>query len=478
MADQTAPAPHRFRRRLTGAFVLVAAVSAGVVASVTFLLAREYRWRNVRNTTMHEARVALALAPRELDAEGFERLRAAYEPRTEADMVAAGRTGEFSSSPALTLADVPRALRGEDAPAESTGVRTSVAGRDMLVIGAQGPAGTRYYFFFSVDQVQDSLSELARVSVAGWALTVAVAGAIGQIVARTTLRPVGDVAGAAEAIAAGDLSARLPVASDDEFGALASSFNHMADEVQALVAKLEEAAHRQRQFTADVAHELRTPLTGMSATASVLAEMLDDLPQEARRSANVLIADVRRLRDLVMELLELSRLDAETEPLNVEPLRVADAVDAVLRGAELRRDAHVSVDAHHDVVVAAEPVRLRRILGNLIDNAIVHGDGPVTVRARRVGTNAVIDVFDDGPGIDEDDLPRVFDRFYKSDHSRAKGGSGLGLAIARQHALAQGGDLTVSNEPGGGARFSLVLPSAGGHGGSLVTPPRVSGAGD
>ena len=454
---------------MTAAFVLVAAVSAGVVATLTFVLAREYRWRNVRGTTMQEARVALALAPRNLDAEGFDRLRAAYEPQTRADMVATGPAGEFSSSPALSLQDVPLALRRDRSLAEPTSLRISVSGQDKLIIGASGPADTRYYFFFSVEEVQESLSELARVSLAGWALTVAAAGAIGQVIARTTLRPVANVAGAAEAIAAGDLAARLPVASDDEFGALAASFNHMADEVQALIGELEESARRQRRFTADAAHELRTPLTGMSATASVLAEMLDELPPAARRSATVLVSDVRRLRDLVMELLELSRLDSATEPLDLEPLRIADAINAVVAAAPLRREAEVSLEAQDDILVMAEPVRLRRILGNLIDNAILHGDGRVTVLARRVGANAMIDFVDNGPGIPEEDLSRVFDRFYKSDDSRAKGGSGLGLAIARQHAIAQGGELTVSNEPGGGAHFVLLLPAtAEQH--RLVTP--------
>jgi len=458
--DRASGRPHRFRRRLTAAFLLVAAVSAGAVATVTFLLAREYRWRNVRNTTMHEANIALALAPARLDAASFERLRAAYEPRAGADMVAVSAAGsEFSSSPALHVSDVPASLHVGNALPEPTMVEALVAGQETLVIGASGRGGARYYFFFSLAQLHDSLSELGRVALAAWALTVLAAGAVGQIVARATLRPVAGAAHAAEAIAGGDLTARLSVASDDEFGILGRSFNHMADEVQALVAQLEAAAQRQRRFTADVAHELRTPLTGMSATASVLEEMTDELPATARRPAAVLVADVRRLRDLVMELLELSRLDAETEPARPEPLRVREALDAVVRGADLRRHADIRIDVDGDVVVLAEPVRLRRILGNLIDNAVVHGDGHAVVRARRDGTQAVIDVVDAGPGIPDEDLPRVFDRFYKSDRSRAKGGSGLGLAIARQHAVAQGGNLIAANEDGGGARFTLVLPS-------------------
>ena len=449
---------HRFRRRLTAAFVLVAAISAGVLATATFVFAREYRWRNFRNASLDESRIALALAPASLDAAGFDRLRAVYETRSDADMVVVTPSEVFSSSPALGVSDVPTSLA--ELPSQGADIaETHVGGRPTLVVGMTGPA-SRYYFFYSLAQLEDSLDELARVAVLGWVFTVAVAGAFGQVVARATLRPVGEVAQAAEAIAAGNLSARLPVPSEDEFGGLAGSFNHMADEVQALVAKLEDAAARERRFTADVAHELRTPLTGMTATASVLADFLEEMPAEARRSATVLVSDVRRLRDLVAELLELSRLDATTGELGGEPLRVRDAFEAVIRGADVRREANVVLDGDGDEMVLAEPIRLRRILANLLDNAVVHGGGCVRVSWRRDRDHIVIDVADRGSGIPHGDLTRVFDRFYKSDRSRARGGSGLGLAIARQHALAQEGELTAANMTGGGAVFTLRLPAA------------------
>lgn len=452
-------APNRFRRRLTAAFVLVAAVSAGLVATATFVLARESRWRNFRSAGLQESSVALALAPQALDANSFDRLRAAYDGRSDAEMVVVGPAGVFTSSPALGIDDLPPSLRQVMAP-DPVAVEASVRGRRTLVIGAQGRGGARYYFFFSLKQLEESLRELARVALAGWGLTVAAAGAVGRLVARATLRPIAEVAEAAEAMACGDLSARLAVAADDEFGDLARSFNHMADEVQALVTKLEQAATRQRRFTADVAHELRTPLTGMTATAAVLEESLDEIPAAVRRSATLLVSDVRRLSVLVAELLELSRLEAGTEQLRAEPLRVRDALEAVMRSAGIRHQADVSIEGGGDIVLLAEPAALRRILANLLDNAVVHGGGAVRVLARQEEGRVVIDMTDGGDGIPEPDLPHVFDRFYKSDESRTRGGSGLGLAIARQHALAQGGDLTASNVSGGGARFTLRLPAA------------------
>jgi signal transduction histidine kinase len=166
------------------------------------------------------------------------------------------------------------------------------------------------------------------------------------------------------------------------------------------------------------------------------------------------------LRDLVLELLELSRLDAATESPALVPLHIRAAVDAVVASARLRRDADVDIDIEPSLQVLSDPVRLRRILANLIDNAIVHGGGTVQVHARPVEDEVLVDLIDDGPGIADDELDKIFDRFHKPDRSRATGGSGLGLAIAREYARSQGGALTVRNEPGHGARFTLTLPAA------------------
>lgn len=439
--------------------MLVAAVAGGVVAGVTFLLAREYRWHNLRTQAEDEARIALALAPPALDQMGFERLRALYEPRSEADLVAVRNGRVFSSSPGLDRSDIPRGL----APARGTPpvrTETRVDGRSTLVVGAQGPGGTDYFLFFSLEQLEESLDELARVALAAWAVAVAAAGLVGQIVARETLRPVAEVAGAARAIAGGDLATRLPPAGADEFGLLAAAFNHMADEVEDLVHKLTDAADRERRFTADVAHDLRTPLTGMSAAASVLAEMTDELPPPARSAAAILVGDVGRFRDLVTELLELARLDAGEDSVQVEPLSVAEAVAAVARSTAVRRAAALDVDACADDVVWAEPARLRRIIGNLLDNALTHGRPPVRFVVRRAGPTIIIEVADDGPGVPDAELPRLFDRFYKRDAARSSTGSGLGLAIAREHARAQSGDLVAVNQAGRGTVFVLSLPAA------------------
>jgi two-component system sensor histidine kinase MtrB len=443
---------------LTAAFVLVAAISAGLVAVVTFVLAREYRLRATRSTSLDEARFALAVAPDEFDEVTFERFRTLYEQRSDADILVVQGSTEFTSGANLSVADVPSAL------AELTNdpllAHARVDGRPVLVAGASGRDGADFYVFFSLEQLEQGLDELAQAAALSWLVTIVAAAAVGWFIARRALKPVAQTAAAAEAIAGGDLAARLPASDTDEFGLLATSFNHMADEVESLIGRLAEAADRERRFTADVAHELRTPLTGLAASTAILREQLDALPPSSRRPATIVVADVERLRDLVLELLELANLDAGTERPASSTLHVGAAVDAVIAETELRRAAQLDIDIDPDLQVQADPVPLRRILANLIDNAIVHGDGAVHLRARANGDDVSIAVVDDGPGIAAEELDRVFDRFYKTDRSRARGGSGLGLAIAREYARSQRGSLTVCNDVGKGARFTLSLPAA------------------
>ncbi|MGI9053757.1 MAG: ATP-binding protein [Ilumatobacteraceae bacterium] len=470
MAERLPSAPGRFLRRLTAAFVLVAAVSAGLVAVVTFVLVREYRWRNFRTATTEETRFALALTPGDLNESTFERFRTLYEMRSDAHIVVVQGAEAWQSSADIGPDDIPAGLSVlSDEPVV---IDADVGGRPMTVAGADGGGGASYYLFFDLDELQEGLAELWRAAALSWIATTVVAGAIGRVVARRTLRPVAAVATAAEAIAEGDLTTRLPYGATDEFGTLARSFNHMADEVTDLVGRLADAAARERRFTADVAHELRTPLTGMMASSALLREQLDDLPPELRRPATILVNDVERLGTLVLELLELSRLEAASDEPHVAELDVRAAIDAVVAGAASRRMADIAVDVEPGLVAVADPVGFRRIVANLLDNAIVHGGGTAHVTATDHGRSVAIDIADDGPGITDGELDRVFDRFHKSDHSRASGGSGLGLAIAREYARSQAGTLTVRNEPGRGARFTLDLPTPPrGNGGSGVTEP-------
>lgn len=179
---------------------------------------------------------------------------------------------------------------------------------------------------------------------------------------------------------------------------------------------------------------------------------------ERRRPGELLVANAERLRNLVLELLELARLDSQQEAVQLEPVSVGGLLElaaAPFIGCEL-----VAPRRGDALVVLADRPRFNRVVANLVANAVDHGGEGVHVLARRDGDHAVIEVRDRGPGIDEQDLPLIFDRFFKADRSRSGGGSGMGLAIARQQARLQGGDLDAGNREGGGAWFAFRLPLA------------------
>jgi signal transduction histidine kinase len=325
-----------------------------------------------------------------------------------------------------------------------------------LVVGGRRPStGPDFYIFFPAGDVSAAVTRLGQALAVGGAALVALAALAAGSITRRVLRPVAAASRAASAIAGGDLSARLPVESGDEFGAWAGSFNRMAASLQRSIADLQEGRDRERRFVADVSHELRTPLTALVTEATLLKEHLDAMPAEASRLGQLLAADTGRLRTLVEDLLEVSRLDAgsdATSPAEFDAAALAAAVVAA-------RCPGAALQVPGPLLVAGDRRRLERILGNLVDNAARHGGGAgVEVSLRRDRGDLILVVADRGPGVPAAALGRLFERFYKGDAARATAGSGLGLAIARSHARALGGDLVARPRPGGGLEFEARVP--------------------
>lgn len=361
-----------------------------------------------------------------------------------------------SSLPSLTAAQIPPSLRGR--LTENEVVRTTTLARGMRYLVVAGrPRGSplELYFFFSREGVLGSLSTMRTNLVVGWALVAAFAGLVGAAIARVTLAPVRRTAQAARSLAEGLLSTRLSSGTDDEFGALAEHFNQMAEALEQKITALSEARDGEKRFTAFAAHELRTPLTAMSTACSLLEEDLDVLPERARRPAQLLSTDVARLRRLVLNLLELGQLDSPADRVEVEPVDLDDLVARTVNSG--RWDIDVALDLH-PVTVASDAWSIERIVANLVTNAVRHGKEGVTVRIR--GTThgrAVIEVCDRGPGIPNEEVPQIFDRFYTAD--RSSGGSGLGLAIVREHVQRIGATLDVRTRLGHGTCMVVSLPA-------------------
>ncbi|MEO8571509.1 MAG: HAMP domain-containing sensor histidine kinase [Chloroflexota bacterium] len=334
---------------------------------------------------------------------------------------------------------------------------TTIAGTPRLVVGGRvGSTGPVVYFVRDATAIDAALGQLRVALVIGTLVLVLLALLVARLIARGVLAPVEAASRAAERIERGDLSARVPVTSDDEFGTWARRFNGMAEALAETIGRLEAAEAQNRRFVADVAHELRTPLAALVAEASILREHLDDLPAGSRRAGELLVADVGRLRTLVDDLMEVSRFDARAEQIALEPVDLGRLVRAVV-AARLAEAAVQLPDA--PLVVETDPRRLDRILGNLLDNAREHAAGaPVEVTLHSGRDDIVLTVLDRGPGVPPARLERIFERFYKADPSRHGGSSGLGLAIAAEHATLLGGDLTAVNRPGGGLQVELRLP--------------------
>ncbi len=360
------------------------------------------------------------------------------------------------ASMAGALDQVSPALRATVAAGQLGFAWQTLDGRPVLIVGGRQAGSPALYFVFDARDVETALAQLRTGLAAAALVAVLAALAAAGLVARGILRPVDAAAGATRRIGEGDLSARVPAGGRDEFGRWSAAFNEMAATLESTVERLEVAQRQNQRFVADVSHELRTPLTALVAEASMIEAGLDDLPPGQRRAAELLVADVRRLRILVDDLMEISRFDAGAERSAKERVDVGRLVTAVV--AARLPEAAVSLPPA-PVHVDAEPRRLERILANLLDNARDHAPGtPVEVALVPTMDGVVVTVADRGPGVAAEALPHLFERFYKADASRSAGSSGLGLAIAAEHAALMGATLRARRRPGGGLVFALILP--------------------
>jgi two-component system sensor histidine kinase MprB len=277
---------------------------------------------------------------------------------------------------------------------------------------------------------------------------IAVAAALAAFVASAALKPVRRLTAAAENVAAtGDLTERVEATGSDELGRLASRFNGM-------LAALEESVGRQRRLVADASHELRTPLTAARTNVDLLRE--GKLPEdEGRRALDEASIELNALTTLVSDLVELAR--GEERKLRVEDVQLDELVEGVVDRAKSRAPNATFVTSLTPTKVRVDPVLLERAVSNLLDNAVKYSPegAPIEVIVR----DGDVIVADHGPGVADEDLPRIFDRFYRAAASRSKPGAGLGLAIVREAAEAHGGHASVESSSGG-ARFTLTLPAS------------------
>ncbi|NUT43560.1 MAG: HAMP domain-containing histidine kinase [Thermoactinospora sp.] len=309
-----------------------------------------------------------------------------------------------------------------------------------------------------VDAVTDRLSLILLLAGAG---VVAIVSVVAVTVVRRSLQPLEAIGDTADAVAAGDLSRRVPTSDPrTETGRLGSAFNAMIDQVEASFRTQEESQDQMRRFVADASHELRTPLTAIRGFAELALEHPDLDPVALMRRVE---AAASRMSLLVDDLLLLARVDLRPE-LTLQPVDLrALAADAVQETRLLAPDREITFSPGSSLapVVAGDETRLRQVIANLLSNARLHTPAgtPITVR---VGTSegrvAFLEVADRGAGLTAEQARRVFDRFYRTAQD---GGTGLGLAIVHALVVAHGGSVGVESVPGAGSTFRMELPLLG-----------------
>ncbi len=340
-----------------------------------------------------------------------------------------------------------REVAAGDRPAFFSDV--DAAGSHLRVYTAQTVGGRAIQVARSLDDVDDTLSDLALILALVSAAGIGLAGALGYLISRAAVAPVERLRRAAEQVATTrDLSRRIDAAGTDELAALARSFNLMLN-------ALESSLDAQRQLVADASHELRTPLASLRTNIEVLSRS-ERISEGDRRALLVDVIDqLEELTELVGDLVELAR-DAEHEQEPAELVRLDLVVaDAIERRQLTAGGVEFELDSVPSTVLAVER-RLERAVANLLDNAVKWSPSGGTVEVRVA--EGELSVRDHGAGLAPEDLPHIFDRFYRSAAARGLPGSGLGLAIVRQVAETQGGSVSVANADGGGAVFVFSLP--------------------
>jgi two-component system, OmpR family, sensor histidine kinase MtrB len=473
------------RLRLVVVFGLVALTAAVSASGIAYWLNREAVLTRTQDAVLRDFRQeiqnragALPAHPTQDELQHTAGQMASSSQRFSVLLVArdSGGTTVYGNSGGLngfSLEDVPGALRtavdrtqkvtdSNESPYHLYWQRVVKHGTPYLVAGTRviggGPTG---YMVKSLEPEAKDLNSLAWSLGIATALALIGSALLAQAAATTVLKPVHRLGVAARRLGEGRLDTRLRVSGTDELADLSRTFNRAAEALEKRVADMAARDNASRRFVADMSHELRTPLTAITAVTEVLEEELESeaggIDPMVEPAVRLVVSETRRLNDLVENLMEVTRFDAGTARLVLDDVELADQITACI-DARAWLDA-VELDAERGLHASLDPRRLDVILANLIGNALKHGGSPVRVAVREEDDEIVIAVRDHGPGIPEDVLPHVFDRFYKASASRPRSeGSGLGLSIAMENAHIHGGSITAANSPDGGAVFTLRLP--------------------
>jgi signal transduction histidine kinase len=342
---------------------------------------------------------------------------------------------------------LPDSLRAAIAQGDTGRMRYVSGGRPRIAIAVAIPAvDATYVEVFSLRDVAGTLAVVRNSLLAASTLTALGAAALGLWSSRRVLSPIAQIADAAERLAGGSWDTRLGPDPDPDLRRLMASFNEMAGAVQGRI-------EREARFASDVSHELRTPLAALTGATEVLLNRRDEMPERARPALDIIVHQTSHFSQLVLDLLEISRIDAGAVDLYLEPVWIADLAPKVAARAGF---GDVPVEVAPTVAEATALVdkrRFERVVINLLDNAERHGGGAVRLRVEGTSSRIRLIVDDAGPGVPRSERERIFERFARGPYSAQGQGTGLGLALVDEHVRLMGGTVRVSESPESGARF-------------------------
>ncbi|HEU5083955.1 MAG TPA: HAMP domain-containing sensor histidine kinase [Acidimicrobiales bacterium] len=393
--------------------------------------------------------------------------RSQQDPRQEG-------SGWSQPDPEYGRSAIPEALRERVLSGVPAKMRFEhpTKGDMSLVVGIPVPAFEGAYFeITNLESLDETLTSISFTLFGASIATVLAGAALGWYASRRILRPLGEVGNAARLLASGQLDTRIDTLVDPDLEPIITSFNGMAG-------TLEDRIEKDAQFASDVSHELRSPLMTLQASLEVLENNREALNERAQAALDLLAADLDRFRELVEDLLEISRFDAGVMMLELEEVLLTDFVRHVVRSSgydiPVERDPAVEVDPElGGIITAIDKRRVARVLTNLLTNADKYGDGPVRVWVTADDEHVRIYVDDAGEGVPVEDRERIFERFNRASAAHRRGSStgvGLGLALVAEHVRLHGGRVWVEDAPAGGARFAIELPRVELEGDDIVEP--------
>ncbi len=443
------------RRRVEISFGLLALGVSLLLSVVAWLVVSNYLLAQRVNTAVSETALDRAALQAEI-AQSRPSVNAALEalPTNDASASLALVRGQWYAGVSVPRpSQVPAELRNRVTAGETATQRIDVDGQLVLAVGTPlSRDGDLLFELFPLATLDHTLSSMALVLTICAAVTTVLGVGLGRWASRLALAPLARFTSVVEAVAGGRLDARLGQVGDADLDPIARGFD-------ATLELLEHRARADSRFVADVSHELRTPLTTMLNSMELISHRRDQLPVSVHEAVDLLASDLDRFRQLVVDLLEISRHDAG-EDLVLEQVDLGELTRRCADRVAGRPVTHV-VEHGHDLVVSVDKRRVERVVANLVGNAEVHGRGCTAVRVTRTADSVRIEVEDAGPGIDTYERTRVFDRFSRGARNRAgqpSPGLGLGLAIVARHVTAHGGQVSIGDKPGGGARFVVELP--------------------